>query len=332
MTLRVTPRLFSGRVNPTWTLDDAAAVDVLRELHLSPGVVDGVGAPPCRLGFSGLQIDVGSDLLAAETGLPSTFFIGTGRTSHESRAQEIAARLVETMPQHRSGETLLDGASDEGLRSLLLEEIAEVSTLQSGSPLTTVTEQELSVELSQSPDPSGSLDASCTVESGEYKPGFWNDGSTVQLSNNCYSYAANRRIDKFGIPGKGGGRMVRPPFTKENVVAAMLADGLKPHGSCLPETEKPRYLIALVIAPLKPGDPNYNDFHFFRNSVQSLSNQTYFWSHKPGQCPVINIDNSGRIITNVERANRGKYTIFGGYFYLSKSSKIDGIKVGGFTD
>jgi hypothetical protein len=67
MTLRVTPRLFSGRVNPTWTLDDAAAVDVLRELHLRSRRRRRRGSSAVRLGFSGLQIDVGSDLLAAET-------------------------------------------------------------------------------------------------------------------------------------------------------------------------------------------------------------------------------------------------------------------------
>lgn len=327
MTITVTALIFSGRQNPAWVLAANEEKALLQDLAATPGVVQRIGDMGGGLGYAGLQIDQGSETLAAETGLPARFFIHTGQTLHEDKAQQIAARLAGVMFDHvYSWETYGDTSGpDAGLRSLLLDEIGQgVARGFNASSSITITEDTLAGH--QSTEPRGMIAESrgCTVESGEYKPGFWNDAGIIQYNNNCYCYAANRRIDKFGQPGKGGGRPVARPFTVENVRAALLTDGLKPFGTCLPAAESPRYLVAMVVAPFRPNDPRYNDYHFYRNSVQSLSNQIYFWSHKMGQFPVTNLDKDGRIIANVERANRDKYTLFGGYYYLPRSARIAG--------
>ena len=70
----------------------------------------------------------------------------------------------------------------------------------------------------------------------------------------------------------------------------------------LPNSEKPRYLVALVVAP----GPGFIDFHWYRKSSEG------FWSHKPGSTAARNVDNSNRIITDPATCNRGPYTQFCG--------------------
>ncbi len=144
------------------------------------------------------------------------------------------------------------------------------------------------------------------------------------MHNNCYCYATNRRIDKFGYPGKAAGQPVPKPWTVENVTKAILADGARRFDDCQPESQKDRWLFALAIAEYKPGDANWNDFHFYRGVVRSSTQFDQFWAHKPGQFPVMNTDCDGKIIVNLERAARGKYKLVGGYFCAPKSMRIDG--------
>ena len=332
MSITITAQIFSGRPNPLWALGDDEAAALIQELAANPGVIVPTDKAEGRLGYSGLRVDLRSETLATEAGLPSQFLIHNGSTRFEAKGQEIAARLVEGIFKDRfAWDSMVPGIGpDEALKAILLGEVAGAeSSAMLGSALHSNTEAALRAPLApEAADRGPPLTIDCTVESAVYNPGFWNDAGTVQLHNNCYCYAVNRRIDKFGWPGKGAGRPIRAPFTLENVTAGILADGLRRHGDCLPDTEKPRFLVAMVVAPFKPGDPNYNDFHFYRNSVASLTSPKYFWSHKMGQFPVSNIDTSCNIIGNVERANRGKYSIFGGYFYASKSVRLDGNVIG----
>jgi hypothetical protein len=80
---------------------------------------------------------------------------------------------------------------------------------------------------------------------------------------------------------------------------------------CFPDSEKPRYLVALVVAP----GPGFNDFHWFRKQSGG------FWGHKPGGTAARNVDNSGVLITDPQTANRGPYTQFCGYFYGCNSQR-----------
>jgi hypothetical protein len=94
------------------------------------------------------------------------------------------------------------------------------------------------------------------------------------------------------------------------VTRAALCDGLHHRFNCFPDSEKPRYLVALVIAP------SIGDFHWYRKNKEG------FWSHKPGQTPVRNVDNSTHVINDPQFCDRGPYTQFCGYFYTCKSQRV----------
>ena len=111
---------------------------------------------------------------------------------------------------------------------------------------------------------------------------------------------------------KGSGH-IYTAITCPAVSLASLSDGLHRRFVCFPDSEKPRYLVALVVAP----GPGFVDFHWYRKNKEG------FWSHKPGSTPVRNVDNSNHVITNPETCNRGPYTQFCGYFYTCRSQRIN---------
>jgi len=64
-----------------------------------------------------------------------------------------------------------------------------------------------------------------------------------------------------------------------------MADGLVRRCACLPPSEWPRRLMALVI------DPGV-DYHWYREERGG------FWGHKPGGTAARNFDNSGNLVAN----------------------------------
>ncbi|HEX2966820.1 MAG TPA: hypothetical protein VHO84_13595 [Syntrophorhabdaceae bacterium] len=159
----------------------------------------------------------------------------------------------------------------------------------------------------------------------EYEPLYWNDCGgvcgnkycscgavrcdyceecgetcgTAQCNNNCYNYATNRRTDTFAKPGCGAG-FVHNDLSCSSISAAALADGLVTtgtHESCSGGKHK----VALVVWP---GE----DYHWYRLDRNGK------WSHKPGKHEVTNVDNSNQAIFNPEKADRGTYIDFCGYF------------------
>ena len=52
----------------------------------------------------------------------------------------------------------------------------------------------------------------------------------------------------------------------------------------------------------------HGDYHWYRQDADGM------WSHKMGQTPATNRDNSNNLITDPAAANRGAYTNFCGYF------------------
>jgi hypothetical protein len=140
-------------------------------------------------------------------------------------------------------------------------------------------------------------------------PGFWNNNPTVMSSNNCYNYASNWRTNTFAQPGRGCGRIYTQIPCAE-VTRAALCDGMHHRFGCFPESEKPRYLVALVVIP------GGGDFHWYRKHTEG------FWGHKAGGTAARNYDNSGNVIYNPKTANRGPYTIFCGYFYGCNSQRM----------
>lgn len=134
-----------------------------------------------------------------------------------------------------------------------------------------------------------------------YQPTPWNDGGKVQFNNNCYNYANNVRTDTFAQPGKYCGKPITA-LTCADVIRAAKCDGLVP-------TTKTAVLpagmtrVALVV-------DDYDDYHWYRQDSNGM------WSHKPGASRVTNVDNSGKVITDVETANRGEYRSMCLYFYI----------------
>lgn len=133
-----------------------------------------------------------------------------------------------------------------------------------------------------------------------YEPWYWNDASTIQYNNNCYNYSNNHRTDTFAQPGRATGHQYTQ-LTVASVAAGATSDGLEPTNAwAISPTGKDK--IALVIWPGV-------DYHWYRQDKDGR------WSHKPGGTKATNLDNSGALIYNPETANRGNYTVFGGYFF-----------------
>jgi hypothetical protein len=148
----------------------------------------------------------------------------------------------------------------------------------------------------------------CQYEVSQFNPGFWNVPA-VQPYNNCYNYGRNWRTDTFAQPGRAHGAQTNT-MACNTVTTAAMADGLVKRCKCLPASEWPRRLMALVI------DPGW-DYHWYRHQRGG------FWGHKPGSTAARNTDNSSVVITNPETCDRGGYTDFCGYFYAGVSVVIN---------
>ena len=132
---------------------------------------------------------------------------------------------------------------------------------------------------------------------------FWNDGATIQGTNNCYNYASNYRTNTFAQPGKSSGLQYTSlsgcsvaagqRSAKDGAIADKLVDLPLANNKCPGKG----HLVALVIAP-------GFDFHWFRKGANGM------WSHKPGNTAATLVDNSGHPISDPRTADRGVYTQF----------------------
>ncbi|MBQ4861047.1 hypothetical protein J8L98_04960 [Pseudoalteromonas sp. MMG013] len=141
----------------------------------------------------------------------------------------------------------------------------------------------------------------------KYASEFWNASSRVS-KNNCYNYAANVATNNFAQPGYAS-RSGRFSGTCASVVAAATGDaGIEPTSYFSNRYNPDETLLALVVAP-------GFDYHWYRRDNNGA------WSHKAGQTPAKNKDNSGKIITDPRSANRGIYTEFCGYFKTRSANR-----------
>jgi hypothetical protein len=312
--LKITADVFSGRPNPTWIVEDLDEIRaVLSDVAKVAGSASARAAEEGKLGeLRGFYVDVASDQLAADQGLDSALYLpfkpgGTGPM------RELAERFVSLA----SDESVAMGVAAEGLeeaqalspdllRSFLGEKLGKDTGITEADANAAAAAEE-AAEMSAE----AAVAVTCYIELGAYNPGFWNNNSTVRSRNNCYNYASNKRTDTFAQPGRGCGRMYTA-ITCAEVTRAALCDGLHRRYVCFPDSEKPRYLVALVVAP----GPGFVDFHWYRKNKEG------FWSHKPGSTAARNTDNSGKVITNPQTCDRGPYTQFCGYFYTCRSQRI----------
>ena len=195
-----------------------------------------------------------------------------------------------------------------------------------------------------------------------YEPERWNKNKYVRKSHNCYSYALNIIDDKLAgrckrIITKGNktrknnksnnnkktnknnnkkqnnnkknkkkadcGSLKPQPgaFSKtikgsgkyncKKVTFRMIKDNpvMKPIQKGVPCPDN-YYLIAMTCIP------DSSDYHFYRQYASGL------WSHKNGGNVARNTDDSGNLIHDPEFADRGRYTVFCGFYTVPNDSQF----------
>ncbi len=304
--LRIEVDLFSGRPNPVWIITDAkAGKTILDAAAETSGVTAKQGAGYTGLGFREVRVEVIDDDNARRN-VPSEFALGSTAAKNFKASYDLARRLVEHMPI-RSRVRLLEHAAtplNAKLRNIALEWMTGYlgNPPRPGSrlprppagPILTIR------------DPNCEQ---CRYEVSRFNPSFWNSNPTTMDKNNCYNYARNWRTNTFAQPGRAHGAQTGI-MACANVTTAAMADGLKKRCNCLPQSEYPRRLMALVIAPGA-------DYHWYRHQRNG------FWGHKPGHTAARNYDNIGALIVSPETCDRGPYVNFCDYFYAGKSVVIN---------
>jgi hypothetical protein len=291
--LRVTIDAFSGRENPSYFVDGAEEQDLLRDVSRRRAAITDAEAGFDGLGFRGVIVESLSDD-AADSGydLPERFKVGGGAAQDEANGLDLAERLIQGITSHEPAAGL---AADREVADYVLGLLQ-----QRGRTAATAPDAPLPVAEAR--------DVTCLIERSTFNPGFWNAADVI-TKNNCYNYASNWKTNTFAQPGRGAGQMYGA-LTCQEVTRAAMADGCHRRYVCFPDSEKPRRLVALVVAP-------GFDYHWYR--IHSAAEG--FWGHKPGGTAARNVDNNGQVITNPEFCARAPYTDFCGYFYTSQTQR-----------
>jgi hypothetical protein len=307
--LRIEVDTFSGRPNPVWMITDSQVTKkLLADIAEDPAAVAKQGTGFSGLGFRELRVDVLHDDEPKGRGVPKQFALASTAAKDLKRSGALAQRLIEALPV-RSEITLVEHSItplDAKLREMLLARLAKY-LLDPPRPRPPRGPKPPPPNPLRTTIPDAKCDQ-CQYEVSQFNPAFWNNAASV-WPNNCYNYARNWRTNTFAQPGRAHGAQTGT-MSCGAVTTAAMADGLVKRCHCLPISEWPRRLMALVI------DPG-NDYHWYRHQRGG------FWGHKPGHTAAKNIDNSNVIITNPETCNRGGYTDFCGYFYAGVSVVIN---------
>jgi hypothetical protein len=304
--LSITADVFSGRPNPTTIITDEAEVRAtLKDLTRERALLADGPSPEAGLGLRGFSVDLLNDEVAADFGASAGLFLPVGPTAADSRASDLAERLIDLLG--RGTPAAADAAPvDNALQQFLrdqLERTSRATTGDSNAPASAGPQE-------AAPQPAPAV--TCQIELGAFNPGFWNNDPNVRLHNNCYNYASNKRTNTFAQPGRGCGHMYTA-ITCAEVTRGALCDGLHRRFDCFPASQKPRYLVAMVVAP----GPGFVDYHWYRKQKEG------FWGHKPGSTAARNYDNSNHVIMDPVTCDRGPYTQFCGFFYTCVSQKIN---------
>jgi hypothetical protein len=303
---RVQVDIFSGRPNPEWIITDGDDTDqLLGAIAATKGIAAKPGTGFLGLGFREIRVTRLSDDPLAQRGIPREFALASVAAEDLQASGDLALRLVESMTRYREIQLVANQLTPltSELRDFILERLRrhladppQISKFERPpyNPLRTTIKDERCKK--------------CEYEVSQFNPGFWN-APAVQPHNNCYNYARNWRTDTFAQPGRAHGAGTST-MACSNVTTAAMADGLVKRCTCLPISEWPRRLMALVI------DPGW-DYHWYRHQRGG------FWGHKPGQTAARNTDNSGVLVTDPETCDRGGYTDFCDYFYAGKSVVIN---------
>jgi hypothetical protein len=305
--LRVEVDIFSGRPNPVWIITDAdEAKDLVGVVGESPDAVAKPGAGFAGLGYREMRLSLLGDDEPRSRGVAREFAVGSTAAAKPRASAELARRVLQGMLRHRDVRLVQHELTplNKSLQDFILEQLGRLL------------DRPRKPRRPPPPPPSSPLRTTvhdgkcnkCEYEVSQYNPGFWN-AANVQPHNNCYNYARNWRTDTFAQPGRAHGAQTST-MQCANVTTAAMADGLKKRCDCLPISEWPRRLMALVIAPNQ-------DYHWYREQRGG------FWGHKPGSTAARNVDNNNALVVNPETAARGPYTNFCDYFYAGRSVVIN---------
>lgn len=205
--------IFSGRPNPIWILEQKDAREILKRIASKPDIISRVDRNQVGyegLGYRGIYVGLLSDDMTFEYDLPHHFMILNGAASQDSKDQEIAMQLIDTLAkgtlyQEKKEEKGFISISSKGFIPFVKEEMLKI--LKKGSVKT-----DYMVKIPDHGDavpveakPTILKSACCYIELCAFNPGFWNNCKTIKQNNNCYNYATNRRTDTFAQPGRGSG-------------------------------------------------------------------------------------------------------------------------------
>lgn len=293
MKVKLTVDVFSGRPNPTLTLEGTAAKKVMDDLQSAEAFKansDSTTPEPGQLGYRGILIEPLD--AAAATDMPALIRVTPDRLyAGDSSAATDDNRFEKHVFDQLAN---LRNVGNKKLFRAFLNEQVDVfragRAANAGSPLITI-----------SPAILKQLATSCGC-APPHELAWWNVPA-IQPLNNCYNYATNYRSNTFAQPGLASGLKYTSlagcavaagqRSAKDGAVADCLIDLPAANNQCPGNG----HLVALVVAP-------GIDYHWYRKGPDGK------WSHKPGQTAATLVDNAGNPITDPRTANRGPYTQF----------------------
>jgi len=285
MPIKVTIDIFSGRPNPVLVIEDKDVkklLDSIQPKGKSKAISAKTVQQPSGMGYRGLIIEQSGKVTKS---LPKKMNITHQHLFADDSISELDGEALEAYVFSKLGK-FKDVPSRKEFKGYLDREVKRFRKVLPIIPQIVI--------------PPIITSCSCAPDADI---AFWNDGSTIQSSNNCYNYASNYRTNTFAQPGKSSGQQYTSlsgcsvAAGQRSAKDGAVADGLialpLANNNCPPVG----HLVALVIAP-------GFDFHWFRKGSNGR------WSHKPGSTAAKITDNSGNLITDPRTADRGPYTQF----------------------
>jgi hypothetical protein len=281
MPLRITIEAFSGRPNPSVTIDGPEEEELVARLKPDKRVARGAPEhPEWVLGYRGIYFE---QVGRKRRDLPRRFRLAGGLMTGPKLRHAPVDAMVEDFICGSTGPMRL-GQFEPQLLDGIREQLHDLTR----------------IDLSNLKPGRWPVRESCAC-APLYEPDWWNDGGNRQAHNNCYNYGTNYRTDTFAQPGRASGNQYSWPIACAGVKAGAVSDDLIDSPKADPKKcPKEGHLVALVVAP----GPGFNDFHWYRRGRNGL------WSHKPGGGQATNLDNSGHYISDPRNADRGAYTNF----------------------
>ncbi len=275
MSVTITLDIYSGLPNPSWELSDQQAGELAERLRAASGTTQRkLASLDGRLGYRGFRIDA-----VQEKGIEAMTLVHAGLADVSRMYPSLVLGGVELEQWLLA--TGRPGLTDE-TAAYVTGEIAAAAEQGAGA---------------------ASLTEVGTLAEPPYDPGKWNNNPTILRNNNCYNYASDKITNSFAQPGRGSGQIGPYPPSCSGTGAAAQRDGQIPipNPNISPAEGQ---IVALVVSTT----PGFLDYHWYRRDNNGR------WSHKPGQTPVRNTDNAGRLITDPQTCARGPYNLFCGWF------------------